>query len=170
MQTTEFFKVYGVQERQDQLIRLAANNYLLIVGFGQDEASENGYSWRKYYDHKPTEIEIRADVADLVNPIIDAKILSGFRWNNKPVWLSTENQFNYKAAYDLAVQTQGTNLPIKFKLGEDETGAPVYHTFTKIESFADFILKAFDYINTTLKEGWTEKDSVQYADLIANAE
>lgn len=170
MQTTEFFKVYGAQERQDQLIKLADNNYLLIVGFGHDEECENAYHWRKYYDHKPTEIELRADVAALVNPIVDARILSGFRWNDKPVWLSTESQFNFKAAYDLAIQTQGANLPIKFKLGEDETGTPIYHSFTKIESFTDFILKTFAYINAALKEGWTEKDSVQYAALIADAE
>ena len=28
------------------------------------------------------------------------------------IWLSSENQFNYKVAYDLALQTNGANLPI----------------------------------------------------------
>ena len=37
-----------------------------------------------------------------------------------PVWLSSENQFNYKAAYDLAVQTGGATLPVTFKFGTDE--------------------------------------------------
>ena len=39
-------------------------------------------------------------------------------WNNKRIWLSSENQFNYKVAYDLALQTNGANLPIIFKFGE----------------------------------------------------
>jgi hypothetical protein len=34
-----------------------------------------------------------------------------------PVWLSTENQFNYKAAFDLATQTGGKSLPVTFKFG-----------------------------------------------------
>ena len=37
----------------------------------------------------------------------DEKIVSGFVWRDMQVWLSSENQFNYKAAYDLAVQTKG---------------------------------------------------------------
>ena len=48
-----------------------------------------------------------------------------------PVWLSTENQYNYKAAYDLAVQTGGETLPVTFKFGSDEQ--PEYHTFEKLD-------------------------------------
>ena len=64
------------------------------------------------------------------------------------------------------MQTQCANLPIKFKLGEDETGAPVYHTFTKLESFSGFIMGVFGHINAALKEGWVEKDGVDYAQLL----
>ena len=48
------------------------------------------------------------------NSQTDAAILSGFAYNGAHVWLSVENQYNYKAAYDLAVQTGGETLPVTF--------------------------------------------------------
>ncbi|MBQ4589116.1 MAG: hypothetical protein IJA95_07500 [Bacteroidaceae bacterium] len=96
------------------------------------------------------------------NEKIDKKILEGFVWNDMSVWLSTENQFNYKAAYDLAIQTGGMNLPIKFKFGT--TDEPVYHTFETLEELSDFYVKAMAYINTCLEEGWIEKDSINWED------
>ena len=78
------------------------------------------------------------------------------------MYLSSENQLNYKAAYDLAVHTNGATLPIKFKLGEND-GTTVYHTFNTLNSFTDFYTKAISFINATLNEGWTEKDEVDYS-------
>jgi hypothetical protein len=71
-------------------------------------------------------------INDYYNKQTDYKIVSGFKWKEKPVWLSSENQFNFKAAYDLAKQTDGANLPVMFKIGE-ENGDPVYYTFETIE-------------------------------------
>ena len=76
-----------------------------------------------------------------------------------------ENQSNFKVAYDLARDTNGANLPIRFKLGEDADGKPVYHTFTKFEPLQDFILKAADFTNTVINEGWKEKDGVDFTAL-----
>ena len=160
----DFYKGYGAKERQDIIVRLSDTNYLLIFGFGKD--GDNGYNYRKNYDHKPSVDELKADIESLVNEETDSTILHGFTWNGKSVYLSTENQINFKAAYDLAVQTNGATLPIKFKLGEDEDGNPVYHTFQKIEAFTDFFTKAFSYISKCLNEGWTEKDSIDYAKLL----
>lgn len=75
-----------------------------------------------------------------------------------PVWLSTENQFNYKASYDLAVQTGGANLPIRFKFGTDEE--PIYHDFTSVDELTDFYTGAMAFINETLQDGWKQKDSI----------
>ena len=160
---TEFFKVYGAKERDDSLLRLSDDHYVLFYGFGKDKDNdESGYCWRKDYDHKPILDEIKADVEKLINNVVDDRILTGFVWNNKQVYLSSENQFNYKAAYDLAVQTNGATLPIKFKLGEND-GTTVYHTFNTLNSFTDFYTKAISFINATLNEGWTEKDEVDYS-------
>nr|DAL02906.1 MAG TPA: protein of unknown function (DUF4376) [Caudoviricetes sp.] len=164
---TEFFQCNGATERHDEIVKISDNNYLVIIGYGVD-ADGNGYTNRRYYDHVPTEAELRADYAALINPRTDAKIATGFTWNGKPVYLSTENQSNFKTAYDLARDTNGANLPIRFKLGEDESGSPVYHTFTKFEVLQDFILKSADYVNTVLNDGWREKDGVDYETLIAS--
>lgn len=157
MATTEFYRCNGAAERADALVCLSKTNYLLIFGFGTDEDGNN-YTWRKYYDHKPSVREIKQDISELINKETDTKILTGFTWNGKPVYLSAENQMNFKAAYDIARDTAGASLPIKFKLGEDADGAPVYHTFTKLEPLADFVMKAMSFVVTTLNEGWVKKD------------
>lgn len=157
MATTDFFRVNGATERADALVCLSKTNYLLIFGFDKD-ADGNGFTYRKYYDHKPTVREIKADISELINKQTDAKILNGFAWNGKPVYLSTENQMNFKAAYDFARDSEGATLPIKFKLGEDADGEPVYHTFTKFETLSEFVTKATMFVVATLAEGWSKKD------------
>ncbi len=159
-----FFQCNGATERNDELVEISTKKYLLIFGYGTD-ADGNGYTFRKYYDHKPTRKELREDIDALVNAQTDSRILTGFVWNGKPVYLSTENQSNFKTAYDIARDTDGANLPIRFKLGEDADGAPIYHTFTKFEPLQDFILKASNFVNDTLNEGWREKDGVDYTAL-----
>ena len=119
---------------------------------------------RKNYDHKPTKAEIKNDVETLINGEIEKKILSGFEWRGIKVWLSLENQMNIKAAYDLAVQTNGERLPKKMKLGEDEDGRPVYHTFEDLEEFSDFFKAVVDYIEQVRMEGWDEKDGINYGE------
>lgn len=161
MTTSEFFKVYGAEEREDALIKLRDNKYLVVFGYFTDD--DGSYRWRKQYDHKPTIAEIKSDINALINSMTDAKILSGFSWNSKPVYLSQENQINFKAAYDLAVQLDGAILPIKFKLGEDAEGNPVYHTFTSLNAFSDFYTRAVSFITTVLNEGWQLKDNVDYS-------
>ena len=78
------------------------------------------------------------------------------------VWLSLENQFNYKAAYDLAVQTEGKNLPVVFKFGSIDS--PTYYKFDTLEELTDFYTKAMKFINEQLTIGWTKKDSINWDD------
>lgn len=167
MAKTEFFRCNGATERADKLVCLSPTNYLLIFGFDTD-AEGNKYTWRKYYDYKPTIAEIKADVYALINQKTDIQILSSFVWNGKPVWLSTENQINFKAAYDLAFQTGGATLPVKFKLGDDSEDNPVYHTFQKIETFTDFYTKAVAHVNACISDGWKEKDSIDWSKFEVN--
>ena len=159
--TNGFVKVYGAEAAQDGIIVLSEKNCVIFYGYGTDELG--GWNWRKDYDHIPTVAEVRADIEALVNAKTDEVILTGLKWNGKPVYLSSENQFNFKAAHDLADETGGAILPIKFKLGEAENGDPVYHTFTKTETLADFVSSIFVHIQGTIKAGWTEKDSIDYS-------
>ena len=158
MKQSEFYKVVA-EKRQDQVIKIGVKNYLLIYGYGTDEDG-NGYNFRKNYDHKPTKTELKEDITQLIDGITDSKILQGFRWNEVSVYLSTENQMNFKAAFDLNMQTGGLMLPVKFKLGEDTEANAVYHTFENMEDFTDFYQSAISYINQCLNEGWAEKDSL----------
>lgn len=151
-------KIFGATERHDQLIQFGTDRAMVIYGYGEENGQ--GFDYRQTFDHKPTEKEIRDVIIAQINANTDEKILTGFVWQDKSVWLSTENEFNFKAAYDLAVQTGGMTLPVKFKLGEDSSGLPVYHTFTELEEFTDFYTKAIAYVNRTLNEGWVEKDSI----------
>lgn len=92
----------------------------------------------------------------------DELILSGFIWKDMSVQLSSENQFNYKAAYNLAVQTNGANLPQVFKFGD--TLNPIYYKFETVEDIADFYTKASTYINQVLAVGWAKKDNINWDD------
>lgn len=109
------------------------------------------------FDHRPSDEEIKETVINWYNNQTDRAILSGFSYEGNTVWLSTENQFNYKAAYDLARQSNGATLPVKFKFGSDEK--PVYRVFENIEDLTDFYKKAMRYILETLDAGWKKKDA-----------
>lgn len=109
---------------------------------------------------KPSLNQIKSFILGEINKRTDEKIVSGFVWNDMQVWLSTENQFNYKAAYDLAVQTNGANLPTVFKFGT--TDNPTYHKFDTVEELADFYTKAMVYINEQLAIGWAKKDLIDW--------
>ena len=113
------------------------------------------------FDHKPTDEEIKAAVIGWYNSQTDQTILSGFEYEGSLVWLSAENQFNYKSAYDLAVQTDGGTLPVKFKFGTDEQ--PVYRVFGNLADLQDFYTKAMRHIQDTLEAGWQRKDTFDLA-------
>lgn len=140
-----------------------------IISYGFEDVGDgvNATWYEIYFSQKvktyPTIDEIKESILTDINSQTDEKILKGFVWNNKPVWLSSENQFNFKAAYDLAIQTQGQNLPLKFKLGENEDNEPVYHTFSTVEELNEFYLSAIAFIQQCLNEGWKLKDSIDFS-------
>lgn len=122
------------------------------------EASTTYTYYEQIFYHHPTDEEILATLTAHINRQTDTAILTGFTYEGTPVWLSTENQLNYRAAYDLALQTGGQTLPVTFKLGTDD--APVYHTFTTINALADFIRQMHTHIRTTIEAGWHKKDTI----------
>lgn len=167
MEQEGFIKVYGREERQDQLIQIGKSKWLLIFGCYTD-TEMGGYELRKYYTSRPDRSALRTDLEGLINSITDESILTGLTWNGLPVYLSTENQINFKAAYDLAFQTDGATLPVKFKLGEDTDGAAVYYTFEDMDTFTDFYTAAVKHVTDCLAEGWDEKDGIDYSGLLGD--
>ena len=141
-----------------------ARHYVLLLGVYEDENGK--WQWKRdYYGAKPTRERLKADIEALINGMTDKKILSGFVWKDNPVWLSSENQFNFKAAYDLAFQTNGASLPARYKLGEDKEGNPIYFDFEDLATFQDFYTGAIAYIQKCINDGWEIKDGVDYDEL-----
>lgn len=151
-------KVYGATERHDCLILHGTKRAVLIYGYGEENGM--GYDYRHTFDHKPTKEEVLEVITNHVNSMTDQLILSGYVWHGYNVWLSTENQFNFKSAYDVAVQTGGRTLPIKFKLGESD-GEPNYFVFEDMDTFADFYYQALSFIIESLNAGWMKKDAAK---------
>ena len=151
-------KIFGASERMDGIQQIGRKRWEVFYGFGMD--GDQGYNYRQTLEYKPTVSEVKQLIIDTINANTDEKILNGFVWNGIHVYLSRENQNNFKAAFDLNMQMNGTMFPIKFKLGEDVEGNAVYHTFADMEDFTDFYTSAVAYINQCLNEGWAEKDNL----------
>lgn len=139
----------------------------IVISYGLKQVDGNLYEWHEVTMNKTSTNALTLDIVKTailgdINHRTDEKILSGLVWQDKPVWLSQENQFNFKAAYDLAVQTQGATLPVTFKLGEQEDGTPVYHTFETMEDSTDFYTAAVNHIHQSVADGWLEKDGIDW--------
>ena len=157
-------KIFGGNNLLVECINSITDKWMVLWN-EQNEGDSTSYQ-AEIFTHKPTITEIKDTILDWYNKKIDQEILSGFVWNNLPVWLSMENQFNYKAAYDIAAQSGGEILPT-FKFGTTEN--PVYYKFESFEDLKDFYLKAVAYVTDTLATGWQEKDRIDwtvYEDLL----
>ena len=167
----DFYKYYDSEAESGTITRIAKNHYMLLYGRGEDKENQNAvFVWRRDYDHRPDRAEVKADINALVNAATDRKIASGFVWKGLPIWLSSENQFNLKAAYDVAFQTEGASLPAKYKLGEDEGGSPIYYDFEDLDTFKDFYFGCIGWIQQCIAEGWKEKDEVDYDSMFGRLE
>ena len=133
---------------------------------GEVTPTDRGSWMIEMFHYRPRFEQVQNMILDWHNKQIDRKILNDFRWTNSEgvemsVWLSAENQFNYKAAYDLAIQTQGASLPVKFKFGTSKN--PIYHTFETLDDLTNFYVSAMTFINRTLDEGWVKKDEIDWS-------
>ena len=107
-------KIHGGNNLLVECINPITDKWMVLWN-EQNEGDSVSYQ-AETFTHKPTIAEIKDIILDWYNKKINQEILTGFVWKGIPVWLSIENQFNYKAAYDLAVQTNGQLLPT-FKFG-----------------------------------------------------
>lgn len=111
---------------------------------------------------QPTLEDIKHIILEWHNEEINKEILSGHRWRDMLVWLSPENQQNYKASFDLAMLFggQGGTLPLVYKFGSELK--PVYHQFNDLEELKEFYLSTVDYVKDTLAKGWKRKDDIDW--------
>ena len=150
-------RVSGAEPQYLRIAHKRKGTYVIAVDVQQEDDGQ--YSYVEYFfDHLPSLEEVRAAINSYYNSITDEAILSGFTYEGVPVWLSGENQLNFKAAFDLAIQTDGENLPVKFKFGTEME--PVYKTFTSVEQLKDFYVSALTYIQECIEAGWEKKDAI----------
>ena len=145
--------------------------YKIRYDISYDKDSNNYIYQEENFVGKPTIDMIRDTIYSYYNLLAKNEIQTGFKYGGtgeeSTVWLSTENQFNYKAAYDLAVQTNGFTLP--YTIIEGSYDNPNKITFTTLSDFKVFYVAMMNFINTTLEEYRYKKESVdfeQYKELL----
>jgi len=140
----------------------------VVISYGLKELGDGKAEWfevvfYKKQTAKPTIEQVKKAVLDDINKQTDEKILTGFVWNDIPVWLSEENQRNFSEAQRIAMIMPEAILPVTFKLGEQADETPIYHEFETSEELTGFYLQAVAFINQTLAEGWQRKDGIDWA-------
>lgn len=129
----------------------------IVISYGLKQVKDDLYEWHEIYLPKTQNANLSLDIVKTsilndINSRVKTAIISGFVWNEKPVWLSEENQLNFSQAV----------VPATLKIGEQADGTPIYETF---DSKTD--LKAFNEACTLwkqqcLSEGYNEKDAIDW--------
>lgn len=125
------------------------------------------------FPYKPSMDEVKDFVYSVKNAQIDQRILTGYKWDGKSVWLSSENQFNYIVAFVFACLAavfgwlskpffdEGFSMfPVVFKLGTNDD--PHYESFKDMDALKPFCIGAFQHVWTTLRTGWAEKGAIDF--------
>ena len=123
---------------------------------------EYEYTYLKF-KYKPSLSEVKEVIIGYYNSLCDEEIRSGLEFEGNQVWLSQENQINYKSAFDLNFQNVSAGkpfIPMTFKLGTDEE--PVYRNFEDISDMQVFITACFTHIQNTLSKYWEIKDNIDW--------
>lgn len=118
--------------------------------------NDTHYLFNKEYKGKPTQETVSDDVLSELNSECEKEIREGFRYNEYSVWLSLENQQNYKMLYDY-LNNCGTEQT-KVKL-YDAQGNGVYMEFD-VKEYQPFYFAIIEYINATLSKYWDIKDNI----------
>ncbi len=150
----------------------------IIISYGLTKLSKDSYEWMEVYLYKKqqnslTLADVKKAILGDIDAETDAKILCGYQWTvlhgddagkTANVWLSKENQMNYKAKHDAAKDYPTlVTFPMKYKIAETEDSEDIYEEFQDIEELAQFFLGAVSYIETCVNEGWTKKRSIDWA-------
>lgn len=111
------------------------------------------------YNYQPSLNQIKEYVTAHYNNMCNDDIKGSLKFGGDVVWLSQENQQNYLRDLNLAKITGGENLPVTYKLGEDEA---VYRVFQTIEDLQDFNIQVSNHINNSIQRFWSIKDNIDW--------
>ena len=131
----------------------------IIISYGLKKISNALYEWHEVVRYKKQvnnlNMEVvKSSIIEDINNRVRVKIVGGFVWNDKPVWLSEENQVNFAQAI----------APVRLKIGEQEDGTSVYHDFETQEEVQSFFNECILWRQQVLSEGWSEKDAMTWED------
>ena len=128
----------------------------VVVMYGLNPTEGEMAEWHQieFYKKqgKPTFEDAKAAIIADINERITEQIVGGMTFEEKPVWLSIENQINFTTA----------TAPCRLKIGEEEDGTPVYHDFetkAQLKAFNDACLA---WKNEQLEAGRAEKEGIDW--------
>lgn len=137
------------------LVKEEGTRVVISYGLKVEDGNELAI-WRELYFSKkqgrPSFDAAKAAIIEDINARITAQIVGGMTYEEKPVWLSIENQINFTTA----------TAPCRLKIGEEEDGTPVYHEFgskAELKAFNDACLA---WKNECLEAGRAEKESIDW--------
>ncbi len=129
----------------------------VVIGYDLKE-TDSLCEWYEVYLYKKQNSQITlqmvkdAIITD-INERVKNKIIGGFVWNEKPIWLSEENQMNFAQAV----------VPVTFKIGEEADGSPIYQEFTTKTDLKNFVEACVLWKQQCLNDGWAEKDGIDWS-------
>lgn len=128
----------------------------VVVMYGLNPTEGEMAEWRQIEFYKkqgrPSFEQVKAAIIADINARITEQIIGGMTFEDKPVWLSIENQINFTTA----------TAPCRLKIGEEEDGTPVYHDFetkAQLKAFNDACLA---WKNEQLEAGRAEKEGIDW--------
>lgn len=157
-------KTYGLKT-EFAFVRQDASR--IIVSYNRkDEADGQHCTWDQVCFYKkqtasPTKEQIKDAIIKDINDSVVRQIHEGFEWKGHKVWLSLENQANYKAAADLAEKTYDEGDTVTFRFGDED--APDPYTFKDANEVIGFWEQVHRYIVATVKAGWDLKASIDWS-------
>lgn len=169
-------KVYG-EKGLYAPIRKDGNRTIVCYGYVEEEDGINA-TWYEivFYNFNTPQLSlwtIKNAIIDDINAQTDKKILNGYEWTvlngadagkTVKVWLSAENQNNFKAFHDAVKEYPGIDaFPVTYKIAEAADGTPIYETFEDMTALSQFYLGIVSYIKQVISEGWARKDSIDWS-------
>lgn len=168
-------KVFGLKSEFAYLKEDASR---IVISYNLTEVDDTHAEWVEVYVYKKQRshldfAEIKKAIIDDINATTDEKILNGYEWTilhgddegkTVKVWLSKENQENFKTKHDAAAAYPNlVTFPMKYKISEDEEEKAVYEVFQSFEELVQFYLGGLAYIETCYQEGWAIKDNFDFS-------
>ena len=129
----------------------------IVICYGLKQVEGELYEWHEIYLPKTQNATLSLDIVKTailndINSRVKTAIISGFVWNEKPVWLSEENQLNFSQAV----------VPATLKIGEQQDGTPIYETFDTKTTLKAFNDACSLWRQQCLSEGYSEKDAIDW--------